>query len=80
MSLDDGFRAIVGTACAYEILALATRKTPTISALCKRYRWFEAALICGLLFHLHYEFTKEADACLQVRKAPGEDSRGTADP
>lgn len=48
-------RAVVGTACAYEVLALTTRQVPTLSAMCRRHRWFEALLLGGLVSHFHYQ-------------------------
>jgi len=55
---------LVVAGCAYEIAALVTRsKTPTISALCRKHRWLEAAFLVGLVVHFHYEAQKE-QVCL----------------
>jgi hypothetical protein len=61
--LDKGLRTVVGTACAYEVFALATGKVPTISAFCRRHRSVEAVILLGLLAHFHYEL-KELDASI----------------
>lgn len=46
--------------CSYEIVAMATGRAPTVSALCRRYRVVEAMLLAALLVHLHYEWERDA--------------------
>lgn len=45
--------AVVGSACAYEILALSTGKVPTLSQVCRKFRAFEILMLGVLLAHLH---------------------------
>lgn len=45
--------AAFGALCAYEAAAVTTRRTPTVSSLCRRCRWVEAGLAVVLLLHLH---------------------------
>ena len=47
-------RAVIGLGCAYEVVALATGRVPTLSRLCRANRWFEAVLLAWLLLHFHH--------------------------
>jgi hypothetical protein len=53
--MENMCRTMVGAACAYEVLALSTRKTPTLSALTKHSKVFEGLLLGTLLVHFHLE-------------------------
>lgn len=46
-------RGAFAALCAYEAAAIATGRAPTVSQLCRRRRWAEAALLAALLVHLH---------------------------
>ena len=46
-------QSAISAACAYEIAAIVTKKVPTISLLCRRYRWAEVLLLSWLIVHLH---------------------------
>lgn len=52
-------RWMVVTACGYEIAAIATGKTPTITVLCARHRWLAPAVIAALALHLYRQPGKE---------------------
>lgn len=58
-------RSAFAAMCAYEAAAIASRRAPTVSMLCRRHRWAEAALLGFLLVHLHHA-AKEA-ACDTMR-------------
>lgn len=44
--------------CAYETVAITSRRLPTVSALCRRRRWVEAALLAVLITHLHHKLAE----------------------
>jgi hypothetical protein len=46
------FRWAVAACCAYEVAAITTARTPTISALCARRRWLIPLIVGGLTVHL----------------------------
>ena len=52
--------AMVIGLCLYETAAIASRRLPTVSALCRRRRWVEAALLAVLIAHLHHNLAPEA--------------------
>ncbi len=43
----------VAAACGYEIAAITTGKTPTITMLCARHRWLAPAVLTILAVHLY---------------------------
>lgn len=47
-------RVVIGFACAYESFALATKRAPTLSHLCRTHRWIEGLLLAWLVLHFHY--------------------------
>lgn len=42
----------VAAVCAYEVAAITTSRTPTVSALCHRKRWLTPLILGGLGLHL----------------------------
>lgn len=56
--------AVIGL-CVYETAAMMSGR-PTVSALCRRYRACEAALLVILLTHLHYERKREDELAQAV--------------
>jgi hypothetical protein len=46
------FKWAVAACCAYEVAAIATDRTPTISNLCARHPWLTPAIVGGLTIHL----------------------------
>ena len=46
------FRWAVAGCCGYEVVAITTRATPTISALCYRRKWLIPVILVGLAVHL----------------------------
>lgn len=46
------FRYAVASCCAYEVAAITTDRTPTISALCARRPWLIPIILGGLAVHL----------------------------
>lgn len=52
--------------CVYETVAMLTGRVPTVSALCRRYRLVEAALLVILLTHLHQERKREDELVKEV--------------
>ena len=48
-------RGLVLALCGYECLSVATGRTPTLSALCERYRALGPALVLGLAIHLAWQ-------------------------
>ena len=46
-------RWLFALVCAYECVAVATGRAPTVSTLCRKRRWVEAGLLAFLLLHLH---------------------------
>lgn len=42
----------VAAACAYEVAAITTDRTPTISTLCHRRPWLATVILGGLGLHL----------------------------
>ena len=55
-------RSAVVAICAYETAAITTGLVPTVSALCRRRRWVEAALLAVLLAHLHHRIGELVEA------------------
>lgn len=53
MTPERAGKAAVVALCAWETAAIATGRLPTVSALCRRRRCVEAALLAVLLAHLH---------------------------
>lgn len=49
------WRLLVAAVCGYEVFAIVSGRTPTISALCDRRRLLAAFLIGGLAVHLLYQ-------------------------
>jgi hypothetical protein len=47
----DAWRHLVTFVCAWEIVALTTRKPPTVSALCKRHKGLPFLIMGGLALH-----------------------------
>jgi hypothetical protein len=45
-------RWAVAAVCAYEVAAITTTRTPTVSALCHRRRWLAPVILGGLGVHL----------------------------
>jgi hypothetical protein len=56
--LEKALRGGVSACCAYEIVALTTRKVPTISDLCRRHRMVQVAMTVAWLAHVHLEKQK----------------------
>jgi hypothetical protein len=54
MTSERAGKAAVVALCAYETAAVVTGRMPTVSAMCRRRRWVEAALLAVLLAHLHH--------------------------
>lgn len=65
---EGGFRHVVFTLCAYECVALATQKCPTLSKLSHRHRWLAPMLVGGLTVHL-YRYGKRLEAELLAELA-----------
>lgn len=42
----------VAAVCAYEVAAITTSRTPTVSALCHERRWLTPVIVGGLAVHL----------------------------
>lgn len=55
MTVENGIRTVIGTACAYEVFALTTRKVPTLSKICRHSKPFECLLFGTLFVHFHLE-------------------------
>lgn len=53
-------RVVVATLCAYEVVAITLRKTPTLTKLNKRYPVIAPAILTGLAVHFYKE-SKEFD-------------------
>lgn len=53
--VENSVRTVIGTACAYEAFALSTRRTPTLSKMCRHSKSFELVLFGTLLLHFHVE-------------------------
>jgi hypothetical protein len=51
--LSPATRTAVVALCAYEAVAVTSRRIPTVSMLCRRHRWTEALLLAVLIAHLH---------------------------
>lgn len=52
-------RIIVGL-FSYEVFALATGTVPTLTELCRRYRWVEATILAVWLTHVHRKIVEQA--------------------
>lgn len=48
---DTFLRGVVATACAWEVVAITTRKVPTVSRISRRHPWFAAAVTGVLVWH-----------------------------
>lgn len=42
----------VAAVCAYEVAAITTDRTPTVSHLCRQRRWLAPVVLGGLAVHL----------------------------
>lgn len=60
MTAEGAFKIAVAAGCSYEVFALGTRRTPTISRICRRHRWLECAMLTAFLIHLHRASTEPA--------------------
>lgn len=47
------FKAVVIGLCQYEVAAILSGKTPTLTALSKKHRWVPVVLVGGLSVHLY---------------------------
>lgn len=54
LRLERAGKGAVAALCAYEVTAILTGRLPTVSSVCRRRRWVEAALLAVLLAHLHH--------------------------
>lgn len=52
----------VGVVCTYEVCALSSGRTPTVSTLCQRYPWLAPVIVAGLAVHLKPQPTGAVDA------------------
>lgn len=50
----SALKGVVLVLCAYEIAAIMSGRTPTVSELSHRYRLFEAALLVAFAVDVHY--------------------------
>lgn len=48
LNADDGFALLI----AYEMVALASRRVPTVTYLCQRHRWLIPAVLAVAGLHL----------------------------
>lgn len=48
---DPVLRALVAAICAYEVVAIVTRKVPTVSRIARRYPVAGAVVLAGLARH-----------------------------
>lgn len=55
MPVENMVRTVIGAGCAYEVFALSTRKTPTLSRMCRHSKSFELLLLSALMVHFHLE-------------------------
>lgn len=55
MTADAAGKVALVVLCTYEAAAVTSRRLPTLSQLCRRRRWVEAALLAVLLAHLHVQ-------------------------
>ena len=60
LTVERAGKAAVAVLCLYEAAAIASGRLPMVSAVCRRHRWVEAALLGVLLAHLHHKLTPEA--------------------
>jgi hypothetical protein len=58
VTADSAGKAALVLLCSYEAAAVTSRRLPTVSMLCRRCRWVEAALLAVLLAHLHVQAEK----------------------
>jgi hypothetical protein len=68
--MEGPLRPVVAAACAYEVYALASRRVPTLSRLCRRHRAFEALLFLVLVVHFHLRERASAEPVLNVPAPP----------
>lgn len=47
------FRAVVVGLCQYEVAAVLSGKTPTLTTLSKQHRWLPYVIVGGLSAHLY---------------------------
>ena len=59
LTMERAGKAAVVLLCAWEVTAVTTGRLPMVSAVCRRHRWVEAALLGVLLAHLHHKLTPE---------------------
>lgn len=46
------FKGVVMALCQYEVVAILTGKTPTLTALSREHRWLPFVIVGGLAVHL----------------------------
>ncbi len=64
LALAEGsFRHVVFTLCAYECVAIASKRVPTLSRLSYRHKWLGPVLVAGLTGHL-YRYSRKLEAQL----------------
>lgn len=52
--MERAARLSVATACAYEAVAIATGRVPTISHLCAGHPWLAPVMVAALAAHLRW--------------------------
>jgi hypothetical protein len=70
MSTEQAGKSAVVAICAYETAAIITGHVPTVSALCRRRRWVEAALLAVLLAHLHMRLEELVESAVPAARRP----------
>lgn len=62
-------KGVVVAGCSYELFAITTGLVPTITALCKKFRWAEAALFGALIADMHWPVSSpDGELLLRMRK------------
>jgi hypothetical protein len=71
LNLAEGsFRHVVFSLCAYECVAIASKRFPTLSRLSWRYKWLGPVLVAGLTGHLYrYSRRLEAELLIEIATA-----------
>ncbi len=51
---EAALKSVIAIACGYEVMAITTRKVPTISKLNAKYRWLGPLIVGYLASHFAY--------------------------
>lgn len=53
MDIYTFMRPLVAAACSYEVIAITSRRTPTVSRICRQHHWLAPLVLIALAIDLY---------------------------